>query len=81
MSACERRESCRLDRDGGLHATEVAHGQAMPEMVHYFVTDESAGTRDIREDTVLLLLADMNPDGLNIVSDWYMLTQAVTRHL
>ena len=53
----------------------------MPEMVHYFVTDESAGTRDIREDTVLLLLADMNPDGLNIVSDWYMLTQAVTRHL
>ena len=27
--------------DGGLHATEVAHGQVMPEMAYYFVTDES----------------------------------------
>ena len=34
--------------DGGLHATEVAHGQVMPEMAHYFVTDESAETQQIR---------------------------------
>lgn len=58
--------------DGGLHATEVAHGQVMPEMAHYFVTDESDETRFIRENTILLLMANMNPDGLNIVADWYM---------
>ena len=58
--------------DGGLHATEVAHGQVMPEMAHHFVTDESAETRRIRENTVLLLMPNMNPDGLNIVADWYM---------
>lgn len=58
--------------DGGLHATEVAHGQVMPEMAHWFVTDESAETRQIRENTILLLMANMNPDGLNIVADWYM---------
>jgi hypothetical protein len=58
--------------DGGLHATEVAHGQVMPEMAHWFVTDESAETRRIRENTILLLMVNMNPDGLNIVADWYM---------
>ena len=58
--------------DGGLHATEVAHGQVMPEMAHHFVTDESAETQNIRENTILLLMANMNPDGLNIVADWYM---------
>ncbi|MDA0328811.1 MAG: M14 family metallopeptidase [Gemmatimonadetes bacterium] len=58
--------------DGGLHATEVAHGQVMPEMAYHFVTDESAETRAIRENTILLLMVNMNPDGLNIVADWYM---------
>ena len=58
--------------DGGLHATEVAHGQVMPEMAHYFVTDESDETRRIRENSILLLMVNMNPDGLNIVADWYM---------
>ncbi|MDX1746063.1 MAG: M14 family zinc carboxypeptidase, partial [Halobacteriales archaeon] len=58
--------------DGGLHATEVAHGQVMPEMAYWFVTDESEETRRIRENTILLLMPNMNPDGLNIVADWYM---------
>ncbi len=58
--------------DGGLHATEVAHGQLMPEMAHHFVTDESPETRRIRDNAVVLLMPNMNPDGLNIVADWYM---------
>ena len=58
--------------DGGLHATEVAHGQVMPEMAHYFVTDESPETQEIRENTILLLMPNINPDGLDIVADWYM---------
>ena len=58
--------------DAGLHATEVAHGQLMPEMARHFVTDESEETRRIRDNAVLLLMPNMNPDGLNIVADWYM---------
>ena len=58
--------------DGGLHATEVAHGQLMPEMARHFVTDESPETRRIRDNAVVLLMPNMNPDGLNIVADWYM---------
>jgi hypothetical protein len=77
LSEAQARELAREGKavvwiDGGLHATEVAHGQLMPEMAHYFVTDESAETRKIRENTILLLMANMNPDGLNIVADWYM---------
>ena len=41
-------------------------------MAHHFVTDESAETQEIRENTILLLMANINPDGLNIVADWYM---------
>ncbi|WP_419858208.1 MULTISPECIES: M14 family metallopeptidase [Candidatus Palauibacter] len=58
--------------DGGLHATEVAHGQLMPEMARHFVTDESPETRRVRDNAVVLLMPNMNPDGLNIVADWYM---------
>ena len=58
--------------DGGLHATEVSHGQVMPEMARHFVTDESEEGRRIRENTILLLMVNMNPDGLDIVADWYM---------
>ena len=77
LSEAQARELAREGKaivwiEGGLHATEVAHGQLMPEMAHYFVTDESAETQKIRENTILLLMANMNPDGLNIVADWYM---------
>ena len=58
--------------DGGLHATEVAHGQLMPELAHYLATDESPETRGIRDNVIVLVCANMNPDGLNIVADWYM---------
>ena len=58
--------------DGGLHATEVAHGQLMPEMARHFVTDDSPETRRVRDNAVVLLMPNMNPDGLNIVADWYM---------
>lgn len=57
--------------DGGLHATEVAHGQLMPELAWYFATDESEETRRIRDTSIILVMANMNPDGLDIVSHWY----------
>ena len=57
--------------DGGLHATEVAHGQLMPELAWHFATDESEETRRVRENCIVLVMANMNPDGLDIVSHWY----------
>ena len=57
--------------DGGLHATEVAHGQVTPELAHWLATDEGEEATRIRDDAVVLLMPNMNPDGLNIVANWY----------
>jgi hypothetical protein len=57
--------------DGGLHATEVAHSQHTPELAYWLATDESAEARRVRENTLVLLMPNINPDGANIVVDWY----------
>ncbi len=57
--------------DGGLHSTEVAGAQFMPILAHRLVMDESEEIRRMREQTILLLMPVMNPDGLEVVVDWY----------
>ncbi|MCB0855619.1 MAG: peptidase M14, partial [Bacteroidetes bacterium] len=57
--------------DGGLHATEVAGAQMTPLLAHRVVTEETPEMQKIRENTILLLMPIMNPDGLDIVASWY----------
>ncbi|NKB89980.1 MAG: peptidase M14 [Acidobacteria bacterium] len=57
--------------DSGLHATEVAHAQHAPELAYVLAASESDEMRRMREDTIVVLMPNMNPDGLNIVADWY----------
>lgn len=57
--------------DAGLHSTEVAHSQHAPLLAHHMATDESEETRRFRDDVVMLLMPLMNPDGHQIVVDWY----------
>ncbi len=57
--------------DGGLHATERAHAQMTTLLAHKVATEESAEMRAIRDNVILLLMPVMNPDGLDIVANWY----------
>ena len=57
--------------DGGLHATEVAGAQMTPVLAYRVATEETAEMRHIRDNTILLLMPVMNPDGLDIVASWY----------
>lgn len=57
--------------DAGLHATERAPGQAMPALAHRLATGDSAEMQSIRENTVVLLMPMMNPDGLADMERWY----------
>jgi hypothetical protein len=57
--------------DGGLHATERAPGQTMPLLAYNVATEESPEMKKIRENVILLLMPMMNPDGLDLVADWY----------
>jgi hypothetical protein len=57
--------------DAGIHATEVAPVQSTPLLAHKVVTEETEEMRRIREDVILLLMPVMNPDGMDMVAEWY----------
>lgn len=57
--------------DGGMHASEAAHGQMTSELAWKVATEESDEMKKIREEVIFLLMPVMNPDGLDIIVDWY----------
>ncbi len=57
--------------DGGLHATEILGSQQLVELVWRMVSRTDAETKRILDD-VILLAVPANPDGLDLVADWYM---------
>lgn len=57
--------------DGGLHATEVLGSQQLIQWVYEMVSKNDAETmRFLRDDILLCVL--VNPDGMDLVSNWYM---------
>ena len=57
-----------------IHATEIASSQMSMELAHSLVTAEDSLTQSILENVVLLLVPSLNPDGIDIVRDWYQET-------
>ena len=57
--------------DGGLHANEVLGAQQLMETLWHFVSRDDAETRRILDDVVILFV-HANPDGMDLVSNWYM---------
>ncbi|MDG2522943.1 M14 family metallopeptidase [Caulobacter segnis] len=57
--------------DGGLHATEVVPPQALIAAVHEMVSKDDPETKRILDD-VIILFGQVNPDGMELVSNWYM---------
>jgi hypothetical protein len=57
--------------DGGLHATETVPPQALIAAVHEWVTAEDPEALRVLDD-VIILFAPLNPDGWDLVADWYM---------
>ncbi len=57
--------------DGGLHATEVVGAHQLIETMYQLVTRTDEETMNILNNDVILL-THANPDGQELVSDWYM---------
>jgi hypothetical protein len=57
--------------DGGLHASESLCAQVLLETVYQLLSADDAETRRFLDD-VIILFVHANPDGMDLVADWYM---------
>ena len=54
-----------------IHSTEIASSQMSMELAYQLATENTPQVEEILENTILLLIPSANPDGLNMVIDWY----------
>jgi hypothetical protein len=57
--------------DSGLHASEVAPSQQAPHLAYRLVTEENDEMKAIRRNTIVIQVPCINPDGLDMIVDWY----------
>jgi hypothetical protein len=59
--------------DGGLHATEVAGWMHTPQLLYDIVSRANEPEmKGVLDNVVLMLWPTINPDGQQMVADWYM---------
>jgi hypothetical protein len=64
--------------DGGLHATEVLGAQQLAQMVYEMVSRSDDETMRFLDECIVLFV-HANPDGNDLVADWYMRDPAPER--
>lgn len=57
-----------------IHSTELASTQTAVEFAYRLLAEDSAAHRSILENTILVLVPSLNPDGLDLVTHWYRKT-------
>ncbi len=58
--------------DFGIHSTEVAPTQTAPQFAYDLLTSNTDETKSILNNVITLFVPNINPDGTDDVSDWYM---------
>jgi hypothetical protein len=61
-----------------IHSTEIVASQMSMQLAYELATAQDASTREILENTILLLIPSPNPDGIDIVGNWYRKTLGTT---
>ncbi len=78
LSEAEARQLAREGKaivhlDGGLHSTEVAGGQQTPLLAYDLVSRAAEPeTKAILDNVIVMLWPTLNPDGQQMVAEWYM---------
>jgi len=57
-----------------IHSTEIVASQMSMQLAYELATAQDADTREILQNTILLLIPSPNPDGVDIVASWYRKT-------
>ena len=78
----QRAQRDRLLADGkvvvtiscSIHSTEIVASQMSMQLAYELATAQDAATREILQNTILLLIPSPNPDGIDIVANWYRKT-------
>ncbi|MBA2378041.1 MAG: hypothetical protein H0V76_00525, partial [Blastocatellia bacterium] len=55
----------------GIHSTEVGSYLSSMLIAHKLATATDAETRKILDNTIILIVPSLNPDGVDIVKNWY----------
>lgn len=75
-------ELAQLVRDGktivsiscSIHSTEIVASQMSMNLAYELATANDDETKEILANTILLLIPSANPDGIDIVANWYRKT-------
>jgi hypothetical protein len=59
-----------------IHSDEIVASQMSMQLAYELVTTEDEETREILQNTILLLIPSPNPDGVQLIADWYRRTLA-----
>jgi hypothetical protein len=57
-----------------IHSTEIVASQMSMQLAYELAAAQDAETREILQNTILLLIPSPNPDGIDIVANWYRKT-------
>jgi hypothetical protein len=57
-----------------IHATEVASTHSVIQFIYNLLTQDTPKFRAILDDVIILLVPSENPDGVDIVTNWYRKT-------
>jgi len=57
-----------------IHSTEIVASQMSMNLAYELATAKDEDTKEILENTILLLIPSSNPDGIDIVANWYRKT-------
>ena len=57
-----------------IHSTEIVASQMSMQLAYELASAQDADTREILQNTILLLIPSPNPDGIDIVANWYRKT-------
>ena len=55
----------------GIHSTEVGGNLTSMLIAHRLASSDDAEVRDILQNCIVLLVPSLNPDGVDIVKNWY----------
>ncbi len=55
----------------GLHSSEVAASQMSMELAYELAAGRDERTREILDNCIILLIPSANPDGNNLIAEWY----------